>query len=49
MKINIHAPWQVNDYLRGLIEKKLEKLITFNDQLSHAEIFLKIGFTFWEI
>ena len=43
MKIQIEAPWEVNDYTRRVIEDKLQKLDKFSDKIIRAEVFLKIG------
>lgn len=43
MKINIQAPWDVNDYLRNIIDEKIEKLYTIDNRIVHADIFLKKG------
>ena len=43
MKIQIEAPWEVNDYTKGVIEEKLQKLEKFNDGIIRADVFLKIG------
>ena len=43
MIINIQAPWEVNDYLRELIDEKLKRLTTINNRIQHADIFLKKG------
>ena len=43
MEIQIEAPWKVKSYLENLIKKKLMKLVTFNDRLIKAEVYLKSG------
>ena len=43
MKIQIEAPWEVNDYTRSIIEGKLQKLGKFSDKIIRADVFLKIG------
>jgi len=43
MKIQIEAPWEVNDYTRGVIEEKLEKLDKFSEENIRADVFLKKG------
>ncbi len=43
MKIQIQAPWQVNDYTKGVIEENLQKLTKFSDEIIRADVFLKIG------
>ncbi len=43
MKIFLHAPWEVNDYLDELIHQKVNKLLTFHDRLQRADVFLKTG------
>lgn len=42
MKIQIHAPWEVNDYLEGVIYKKLEKLNTYYGRILRADVYLKM-------
>lgn len=42
MKIQIHAPFELNSALEGLINRKLNKLTTFNDRLISADVFLKL-------
>ncbi len=42
MQINIQAPWEVNTYLRTIIEEKLNKLEQYYSQLLYADVFLKI-------
>lgn len=43
MEIKIEAPWRVKPSLEEVITKKLMKLVTFNDRLIKAEVFLKAG------
>ena len=43
MKIQIEAPWEVNDYTRGIIEDKLQKLDKFSDEIIRADVYLKTG------
>ena len=43
MKINIQAPWEVNDHLYQVITEKVEKLNTYNNRIMHADVFLKNG------
>ncbi|MEZ5044563.1 MAG: ribosome-associated translation inhibitor RaiA [Saprospiraceae bacterium] len=43
MQLLIHAPWEVNDAMKDLIEKKVEKLINFQENIIKAEVFLKNG------
>jgi len=42
MQIKIQAPFEVNDYLRGIIKEKIEKLTTFHDRIHGADVFLKL-------
>jgi len=42
MKIQIHAPFEVNNVLETLIQKKLNKLTTFYDRIIRADVFLKL-------
>ena len=42
MKITIHAPWEVNDHLKSLINEKIEKLNSYyNDGFNSVDVFLK--------
>lgn len=41
MEIQIEAPWKVKSSLEYVINKKLTKLMTFNDRLIKAEVYLK--------
>lgn len=43
MNINIQAPWEVNDYLNGIITEKIGKLSEIDDSILHADVFLKTG------
>lgn len=43
MEIQIEAPWRLKAYLENVIYKKLMKLVTFNDRLIKAEVYLKSG------
>ncbi len=43
MKIQIEAPWEVNDYTKSVIEDKLQRLGKFNDKIYRADVFLKTG------
>ena len=43
MKINIQAPWEVNDYLDTVINEKVGKLSSFGHEILHADVFLKNG------
>lgn len=43
MEIQIEAPWKVRSSLEYVIQKKLMKLVTFNDRLIRAEVYLKSG------
>ncbi len=43
MKLNIQAPWDVNDYLKEVIQEKMEKLSGVDNRILHADIFLKKG------
>lgn len=42
MKIDIQAPWEVNEFLRNTIQERTEKLSHFSDQIIHTDIFLKL-------
>lgn len=41
MKIQIHAPWEVNPYTKGVILKKTEKLGKFYERIEKADVYLK--------
>ena len=43
MKIQIEAPWEVNDYTRGIIDEKLQKLDKFSDEIIRADVYMKTG------
>lgn len=43
MKINIQSPWEVNRYQKEVITEKVEKLMTYNNRIIHADVFLKNG------
>lgn len=43
MQILIHAPWEVNPYMKDLIEQKVQKLTTYESHIQRAEVFLKDG------
>ncbi len=43
MQILIHAPWEVNPYMKDLIEQKVQKLTTYENHIQRAEVFLKNG------
>jgi ribosome hibernation promoting factor len=43
MKIQIQAPWEVNDYTKSVIEEKLHRLDKFSDEIIRADVFLKMG------
>lgn len=43
MQILIHAPWDVNPYMRDLIEQKIQKLATYESHIQKAEVFMKDG------
>jgi ribosome hibernation promoting factor len=43
MKVNIQAPWEVNDYLNQLIVEKIEKISEVDSSILHADVFLKTG------
>ncbi len=42
MKIQIHAPFEVKNTLKTLIEKKVNKLSTFYDRIIKVDVFLKL-------
>ncbi|MBV6652948.1 MAG: ribosome-associated translation inhibitor RaiA [Mameliella sp.] len=43
MKVQVHSTFPVNEYLRGIIEDKVGKLAIYSDQITGAEVYLKIG------
>jgi putative sigma-54 modulation protein len=42
MNIKVHATFEVNDYLREVIEDKVGKLATFFDPITAADVYLKL-------
>jgi len=42
MKINIHAPFEVNVAVKQLIHDKIEKLTTYFDRIYKADVYLKL-------
>lgn len=42
MKVQINAPYAINDVLRSLIEEKVGKLQQFHPEIVSAEVFLKL-------
>jgi len=42
MQIQIHAPFEVNTLLKGLVERKVRKLTTFYDRIVRADVFFKL-------
>jgi len=42
MKINIHAPFEVNANLKQLMQDKIEKLTTYFDRIHKADVYLKL-------
>lgn len=42
MKIEIQAPWEVNRHLKHIIQKKVDKLERYNNQIQQTNIFLKM-------
>lgn len=43
MKIIIHAPWEVNETMHGLIQTKIEKLLKYESHIQKADVYLKNG------
>lgn len=43
MKIIIHAPWEVNETMEGLIRTKIEKLLKYESHIQKADVYLKNG------
>lgn len=43
MKVQVHSTFPVNDYLNEVIEEKVSKLTNYSDQITGAEVYLKIG------
>ena len=41
MRVDIHAPWSVNDYLNEIILKKITNLSKYFGRINAADIFLK--------
>lgn len=42
MQVQIHAPFEVNDYLKNIIHAKIEKLSTHYTRIHRTDIFLKL-------
>lgn len=42
MKINIHAPWEVNDYHKNLIHERVEKFEQYFKKITHTDVYLKM-------
>ncbi len=42
MKIQIEAPFSVNPYLEEVINKQIGKMATYQSNLIHADVFLKL-------
>ncbi len=42
MKIEIQAPWQVNEQFQELINNRVEKFTTFYDRIIHVDVFLNL-------
>ena len=42
MRINVHAPFEVNEYLENLILERVKKLEHFSNRIISAEVFLKL-------
>ena len=42
MKVNIHAPFEVNAGLKQLIQDKVNKLHTYYERILKADIYLKL-------
>ena len=43
MKLLIHAPWEVNDYVKELLQEKMDKLDTLYEKSESGEVFMKLG------
>jgi len=43
MKVQVNATFPVNEYLSEVIEEKVSKLANYSDQITEAEVYLKIG------
>ena len=43
MKVQVHSTFQVNEHLNDVIEEKVGKLANYSDQITGAEVYLKIG------
>jgi putative sigma-54 modulation protein len=43
MKVEVNSTFSVNEYLHGVIEEKVSKLANYSDQITEAEVYLKIG------
>ena len=42
MRINVHAPFEVNEYLDNLIQERINKLEHYSKRIISAEVFLKL-------
>ena len=42
MKIDIQAPWEVNEFLQSTIHEKVERLSNVSNQIIHTNVFLKL-------
>ncbi len=42
MTINMHAPWEINTYLKGVIDEKIAKLQAIHDRIQRVDVFLKM-------
>lgn len=43
MQIIIHAPWEVNDYMKNLINQKIQKLSKYESHIQKVDVFMKHG------
>lgn len=43
MKVQVNSTFPVNDHLNEVIEDKVGKLASYSDQITEAEVYLKIG------
>jgi putative sigma-54 modulation protein len=43
MNLQINAKFEVNDYLREVIEERINKLTTYLDKITSVDVYLKIG------
>lgn len=43
MQVIIHAPWEVNEYMKDLINRKSNKLLKYESHIQKIDVYLKNG------